>query len=99
MTIIPQHSPLWLATASGDDKDGNEIQAGRVIGWQTGHVQPVPLVAWTDETGRLHRVGSPVSPVVWLGDTRGEAIESAQRETRLATPAVSAASGLSGHGA
>jgi hypothetical protein len=80
MTIIAQSAPLWLATAAE-----NEIQAGRVIGWQTEHVQPVPLVAWTDETGLLNRVGTPVTPVVWLGDTRGEAIESAQRETRMAT--------------
>ncbi|WP_433604403.1 hypothetical protein ACQP2P_24550 [Dactylosporangium sp. CA-139114] len=80
MTIIAQNAPLWLATMAE-----NEVQAGRVIGWQTDHVQPVPLVAWTDETGQLHRVGHPVTPVVWLGDTRGEAIESAQRETRLAT--------------
>jgi hypothetical protein len=79
MTIIAQSTPLWLATQAE-----TEIQAGRVIGWQTEHVQPVPLVAWTDETGMLHRVGSPVSAVVWLGDTRGEAIESAHRETRLA---------------
>ncbi|MEV6932660.1 hypothetical protein AB0M46_50350 [Dactylosporangium sp. NPDC051485] len=80
MTIIAQNTPLWLATAAE-----NEIQAGRVIGWQAEHAQPVPLVAWTDETGLLFRVGTPVTPVVWLGDTRGEAVESAQRETRLAT--------------
>jgi hypothetical protein len=80
MTMIPQNVTLWLATTTE-----NEIQAGRVIGWQTEHVQPVPLVAWTDETGQLNRVGQPVSPVVWLGDTRGEAIESAQRESRMAT--------------
>ncbi|GAA2360962.1 hypothetical protein [Dactylosporangium salmoneum] len=80
MTIITQNTPLWLATAAE-----HEIQAGRVIGWQTEHVQPLPLVAWTDETGLLTSVGAPVSPVVWLGDTRGEAVESAQRETRLAT--------------
>ncbi|GGM38494.1 hypothetical protein ACFFX1_15580 [Dactylosporangium sucinum] len=79
MTIIPQTAPLWLATSADD-----EIVAGRVIGWQTGHVQPLPLVAWTDETGRLHRVGTPVHPVVWLGETRGEAVESAARETRPA---------------
>jgi len=85
MTIIPQNVPLWLATTAD-----NGVQAGRVIGWQTEHAQPVPLVAWTDETGMLHRVGSPVHPVVWLGDTRGEALESAQRESRPA---------ISGHGA
>lgn len=80
MTIVAQNTPLWLATSVE-----NEIQAGRVIGWQIEQAQPVPLVAWTDETGLLHRVGSPAGPVVWLGETRGEAIESAQRETRLAT--------------
>jgi hypothetical protein len=77
MAIIAQTQVLWLATAA----DG-EIQAGRVIGWETGQGQPVPLVAWTDETGLLSRVGAPVSPVLWLGDTRGEVVESAQRETR-----------------
>ncbi|MDG6105155.1 hypothetical protein Daura_33725 [Dactylosporangium aurantiacum] len=77
MTIIPQTQVLWLATAADE-----EIHAGRVIGWETEHVQPVPLVAWTDETGLLSRVGTPVNPVVWLGDTRGEVIESAQREIR-----------------
>jgi hypothetical protein len=80
MTIIAQSTPLWLATAAD-----NDIQAGRVIGWQTEHVQPEPLVAWTDETGQLSRVGTPATPVVWLGDTRGEAVESAQRERKLAT--------------
>ncbi|WP_238007851.1 hypothetical protein KZZ52_30045 [Dactylosporangium sp. AC04546] len=79
MTIIPQTAALWLATSADD-----EIMAGRVIGWQTEHAQPLPLVAWTDETGLLHRVGTPVNPVVWLGETHGEAVESAQRETRLA---------------
>ncbi|GAA2639051.1 hypothetical protein GCM10010399_85530 [Dactylosporangium fulvum] len=81
MTIIPQNVPLWLATSADD-----EIMAGRVVGWDTEHVQPLPLVAWTDETGMLRRVGTPTSSVVWLGDTRGEAVETAQRETR---PAVS----------
>ncbi|WP_432824390.1 hypothetical protein [Dactylosporangium sp. CA-092794] len=80
MTIVSQGTPLWLATS-----DGTDIHAGRVIGWQTGQGQPVPLVAWTDETGLLQRVGGPAGPAVWLADTRGEAIESAQRETRLAT--------------
>ncbi|WP_433223530.1 hypothetical protein ACQP00_26385 [Dactylosporangium sp. CS-047395] len=81
MTIIPQNTPLWLATTA----ENEVVQAGRVIGWQTEHIEPVPLVAWTDETGQLMRVGHPVGPISWLGDTRGEALESAQRETRLAT--------------
>ncbi|GAA3454279.1 hypothetical protein [Dactylosporangium matsuzakiense] len=80
MTIIAQNVPLWLATSAD-----NEVLAGRVIGWQMDSMQPVPMVAWTDETGQLIRIGHPVGPVVWLGDTRGEAVESAQREARLAT--------------
>jgi hypothetical protein len=86
MATVPQVHPLWLAEARE-----HEIHAGRVIAWQVAEIQTAetgtapagptatPIVAFTNADGLLLETGPPHGPLVYLDDTRHEAIAAASR--------------------
>lgn len=86
MATVPQVHPLWLAEARE-----REIHAGRVIAWQVaepptaetgtprGGPTATPIVAFTTADGLLLETGAPHGPLVYLDDTRHEAIAAASR--------------------
>jgi len=82
MGSIPQVYPLWLAEVRD-----SEIYAGRVVGWRLGTMidglpgspEATPLVAFTTPDGLLLETGTPHSALVFLGDTREEAVAAARR--------------------
>jgi hypothetical protein len=89
MATVPQLHPLWLAEARE-----REIHAGRVIAWQVAEAQvaetgiapggptATPIVAFTNADGLLLETGAPHGPLVYLEDTRHEAIAAASRAAR-----------------
>jgi hypothetical protein len=79
MDFAPHSGVLWLA----HPVDGtNETAAGRVVGWDTSGQRPVPVVAFTDDDGRVDLIGTPPAGPVWLGDSRDEVLESVRRRDR-----------------
>jgi hypothetical protein len=79
MEFAPNPAALWLAhPVSGT----NETAAGRIVGWDTSGGRPVPVVAFTDDDGRLDTIGTPPTDAVWLGESREEVLESVRRRNR-----------------
>jgi hypothetical protein len=78
MATVPQVHPLWLA----EIRDG-DVYAGRVVAWQVqdGTARPTatPVVAFTTPDGMVLETTAPRGPLVYLGDTRDEAVAAAHR--------------------
>jgi hypothetical protein len=81
MATVPQVHPLWLAEARERD-----VRAGRVVAWQVtgtgtapGGATAAPLVAFTTPDGLLLETSTPHGPLVYLADTRDEALAAAGR--------------------
>ncbi len=90
MAIVPQAYPLWLA-----EKREGEIRAGRILGWRLaestenglpGPSASNPIVAFTTQDGLLMDIGVPHSPLVFIADTREEAM-AATRQLTVPAPA------------
>jgi hypothetical protein len=81
---LPQGHPLWLA----EIRDG-EVYAGRVVGWHVADVidglpgspTATPIVAFTTPDGLLLETGTPHGALMFLADTREEAVDAAHRLT------------------
>jgi len=87
VAVIPQAYPLWLA-----EKRDVEIRAGRILGWRItesiekglpGPSASNPIVAFTTQEGLLMEIDAPQSPLVFVADTREEALAAARQ---LAAP-------------
>jgi hypothetical protein len=73
MATVPQVYPLWLAEV----RDQN-VYAGRVVAWQVPKTAAAtPVVAFTTPDGALLEAGPPHRPLVFLADTRAEAVAAA----------------------
>jgi len=78
MAAVPQVHPLWLAEA----RDG-EVYAGRVVAWEVaeaaGAARPTatPIVAFTTPDGMVLETSAPYGSLVFLADTREEAVAAA----------------------
>jgi hypothetical protein len=82
MGSFPQVYPLWLA----EIRDG-EVYAGRVVGWHVaapmeglaGSPAATPIVVFTTPDGLLLDTGAPHGVLVFLADTREQAVAAAGR--------------------
>lgn len=80
MATVPQVYPLWLAEV----RDG-EVYAGRVVAWQVpdeaGRPTATPIVAFTQPDGMVLEASAPHGPLLYLADTRAEAVAATQPAT------------------
>ena len=80
MAAVPQVHPLWLAEVRAGD-----VYAGHVVAWQVneaaGAQRPTatPIVAFTTPDGMVLEMAAPHGPLVYLADTRDEAVAAAHR--------------------
>jgi hypothetical protein len=75
--VIAQGYPLWLA-----EVHEGEVRAGRVVGWLVPAADAqasAPLVAFTLPDGLLLETRPPRGTLVFLGDSRDEAVIAANR--------------------
>jgi hypothetical protein len=89
MATVPQVYPLWLAEV----RDDQDVYVGRVVAWQvpesagvaTGGAAATPVVAFTTPDGMLLETSPPHGALVFLANTRDEAVAAAYQVT---TPPV-----------